>query len=492
MAQDFELDARPAAAAPPDWTETMTQAAIEAGLVVETSAGPSVIDAVTRLAKRLAQWAEEPALAAPIEALLLEGKATFDPPLIRAALSAGAELTLSAALIRWPTEPRDELEAIARAQTLLAAGARIGISGAPSNAALDALDAAARMAEPVTRDGPAILVRPSEDASQTLLADEAARQRSDAALAAGARALDAALAELAIEAVRNGLNTEHGGVRRKAAVARVAGAPDADILAALAGAVSHGAYSAALDAGASSIRRRIAIAAPEASGHALTAFAARAIDPTGAIAGDEEANVIAAALSLPRFSESGAFDAAAFETATRLLVRALDAAHGAHGAAPRRPIVIRLEGLASLLLRSGLAYDSDKGRAFAAEIAALAHAAEEAAVKAARETADALTGRIGARVQAIYRALPTSKTAALRAALAIAFANDSASARRLGATAGIAPIASVAAYGIREDGGFGRLLSDDAREGLAALGRPPHLARRARRQPRCARFEGPH
>ena len=69
------------------------------------------------------------------------------------------------------------------------------------------------------------------------------------------------------------------------------------------------------------------------------------------------------------------------------------------------------------------------------------------------------------------RALPGAKNnAGLRVSVTIAFAQTTlpraASARR----PGLAPIASVATFGERDDGGFGRVLSDDARAGLAALG----------------------
>ena len=79
-------------------------------------------------------------------------------------------------------------------------------------------------------------------------------------------------------------------------------------------------------------------------------------------------------------------------------MRALDAAHGAQGAAPRRAILIRLEGVAALLMRAGLAYDSDEGRALIAGIAALAHAAaisESAALAASQRR----VSRIGARAK---------------------------------------------------------------------------------------------
>jgi len=498
MAQDFEHDReediRPAAIAPEAWSERMIQAAINEGVFIETEAGPDIPAAITRAAKRIAAWAEDETLTKPLVALIASGKAALDPPLMRAALSPGAELAISTALMRWPHQRAEELGAVARAQTLLAAGAKLGIAGNPSPQALDALDAAARLSDPEARNGASILVRPTADHAPALLADEIARARADAALSAGARALDAALAELAIEAVRNGLNSEHGGVRRKAAAARLAGAPDADIIAAMSGAVARGAYSAALDAAASPARRRVTIAAPEAGAHAVTAFARAAVDPTGSAAEDGEANIIAASIALPRF-HAQSFDTDAFEDAIRLIVRVLDAAHGGPTASARRPIIIRLEGLSSVLLRAGMSYDSDEAKSFAASIAALAHAAaiaesaalaqtksafpewsrakrsEEAAVKTAREAAGALTGAIAEQAQSIYAALPGAKNAGLRASIAVAFANDDASARRLGMTTpGLAPITGVSAFGIREDGGFGRLITDDARSALATLG----------------------
>ncbi|GAM99658.1 ribonucleotide reductase of class II [alpha proteobacterium U9-1i] len=496
MAQDYELDAdgpAPGPDAPESWSASMAQAADEAGLVTETASGPSVCAAISKVSARLAQWAGEPAIADDLEALLIDGKAAFDPPLIRAALSNGADLALSAALLRWPSDPAEELKLLARAQTLLAAGARLGIAGNPSNAALDALDAAARIIDPSGRNGVAVLARPDLASAPAILAEDAARQRASAALAAGARALDGVLAELAIETVRAGLDRENGGVQRKAAAARLAGAPDADIVSALTGVAPRGAFAAALDAGVEPQRRRIRIAAPEASGHAMTAFGAAAIDPTGAIAADDERGVIAASLALPRFVADGGFDADGFISAITLLVRALDGAHGSSSAAPRRPIVIRLEGLAAMLMRAGVAYDSDEGRALAASIAALAHAAahsvslalgeakgaypewsrakkgEERAAKAALDAASALDTPLARRAVELHRA--ASKQGALRASVSIAFARDAASARRIGIDVeGLAPIAGVSAYGAREDGRFGRILSDDARAGLAALG----------------------
>lgn len=493
MAPDFNDPPPTMAKAPPAWSDLMIQAAAETGLVVETADGASVTVAIEQVSARLGTWAGGEALGAELTALLCAGRAMLDPPLIRAALAPGAELAVSAALIQWPTERADQMEALARAQTLIAAGAKLGIAGAPPTAALDALDAAARIADPDGAHGAIVLVRPDEAAAPRLIAEANARLRAGAALAAGARALDAALADLAIEAVRNGLNAEHPGVQRKAAAARLAGAPDADIVAALSGAVARGAYADALDS--CQTHRRVQVAAPQPGAHALTAFASGAIDPTGAACGDHECSIVAASLALHRFHGAHGFDTEAFEAAVRTLVHALDAAHGAHSASARRPIVLRLEGLAALLIRSGVAYDSDDARALTASVAALAHAAaisesaalgqakgacpdwsgarrtQEAAVKAARAAASALSGDIAERAQAIYAALPGAGKAGLRAVIAIAFAHDAVGARRLGlATSGVAPIETVARYGTREDGGFGRILNEDARAGLAALG----------------------
>ena len=504
MADDMDLDDEGAGLepdAPAGWTAAMAEAAIAAGLSVDTPDGPSVTLAISRLARRLADWAGDGALSEPLEALLSEGKAAFDPPLMRAGLSDGAELALSAVLLNWPTTPLDELETLARAHRLLASGARLGIAGAPSLAALDALDAAARLADRDGRSGASVMVRADGDAGASLIADDAARARAGAALLAGARALDAALADLAIEAVRSGLDASRGGVQRKAAAARLAGAPDADILAALSGAVARGAYAAALDAGADPTRRRVTIAATEVGAHSVTAFALGAADPTGAVRADDERGVIGASLALHRFhDEDTGFDAESFEHAVRLLTRVLEAAHGADSAAPRRPILIRLEGLSALLMRAGIAYEDAEAASAAASVAALAHGAalaesaalaeatsaypdwtrarksEEAAVRAARDAAIALVEAAGPfqaasmRAANLLRGVASAKNRFLRANVTIAYALDAASARRLGADAtGLAPLDSVARFGPR-NGAFGRVLSENARLGLASLG----------------------
>jgi ribonucleoside-diphosphate reductase alpha chain len=484
MGYDEDQTSRTGAPAPAGWSETMVEAALDAGL------GPDIASALADAARAIAGWAGDDTLADALADALSAGRATLDPPLLRAALANAPADAASAALLIWPLEAREELRALTRAQALMTTGARLAIAGAPSTAALDALNAAACLADPVGADGACILVRPGAGAAGALLSDQTARNRAGAALVAGARALDSVLAELAIEAVRSGLDGENGGVRRKMAAARLAGAPDTDILAALAGAVTRGAYAAALDSGADPVRRRVEIAAPDASAHGLVAFAG-ACDPTGAFASDAEGAAVAASVALPAYHGAGGFDIDAFVREVRVLVRALDAAHPAH--APRRTIVIKLEGAAALLMRMGLAYDSDAGRNAAASVAALAHAAAlsesaalaeqkhacpdwgairkqvEVKVKAARTAASRLSGDIALAASALYQKLPV--TGRLRADISIAFAHDRAGARRLGQHAtGLAPTPGATIYGVREDGGFGRLLSEDARAGLAALG----------------------
>ena len=435
-------------------------------------------ESLGRAARRIAAWAEDDALEAPLLQLLSSGRAALDPPLLRAALSPGAELAVSTALIQWPAEPAGELEAVARAQTLLAAGARLGIAGAPSQAALDALDAAARLSAPADELGARVLVCPDKSSAGALLSAETARGKANAALAAGAKLLDAALADLAIEAVRNGMDSERGGVRRKAAAARLAGAPDADILAALSGAVNRGGYSAALDVGASCARTRVRIAACETS--TLTLLESGACDPSGAFASEDEASAIGASIDLSRFAEQGQLDLDALEQAAHALVRALDAAHGAQSASPRRPIVITLTGLAGMVMRCGLAYDSDDARALTSGAAALVHAAalsesavlaaeaspfpewrrakkaETARFNTARAAADQIDGDAAARARELYQAIDLEN--GLRTSINVAFPTGT----------GLAPRESIADY-VEQDGALALRLCADAREALRVL-----------------------
>jgi ribonucleoside-diphosphate reductase alpha chain len=310
------------------------------------------------------------------------------------------------------------------------------------------------------------------------------------------------LTELTVEAVRSGFDADSQAVRRRASAARLAGAPDSEIVAAFAGAAAREPYAALLDSGLAAARRRVNIAANEPGSFARFAFASGATDPTGAFAGAEEGEAIAVSIALPRFvTEAGELDAEAFVAVIETLVRALDAAHTETADDPRRAIVLRLEGLGPALMRSGLAYDSGAGRSAAASIAALAFAAAhaesaalaetkgafpqwaackratDAALKLARDAAADLAkeedqfSAAASQAAALLRTLCAAKGRAARAQVSIAFANDAHAAQCLGLSApGVAPSREIALYGQRADGGFGRVLSQDARCGLKALG----------------------
>lgn len=410
--------------APEGWSHGMVRAAIAAGFAIRGADGADIAAAIDAMSGRLADWAADPSLVSALAKLLRAGKISFDPPLVRAALSDDSRNLASLVRLTWPNE--DETSAVAQAQNLIFHGVRLTITGAPSHAALDALNAAARLADPEGVRGPMIMVRAEGEAAAAMIANDTARARANTALAAGARVLDAALAELTIDAVRNGRNFEHGGLRQKIAAARFAGAPDADIIAALSGSVARGAYSAALDAGASSSRSRVEITSSDVnlqhSAHAFESF--------------EPSEICAASIALPRFQEAD-LDIEDLENAARALVRVLDSAPGA---SPSRRIVIRLEGLADLLLGAGIAYDSAAAREHAAIIARIVHAAATSA---------------NARAKSIC----------------VAFDGDEFSASQLGvATAGISPQCSIAQLQFNADGAARRALSESARRGLVALG----------------------
>jgi ribonucleoside-diphosphate reductase alpha chain len=477
MAQWIEDEITPEIIAPPGWIDTMAKAAADAGL-----GQTDLLTGISTLARTLADWSSGALDADAVADLVLEGKVAFDAPLIRAALSGARETTASCACVVWPENKHEELAAVRRVQSLLSTGAKVGILGSPSGAALDAIDAMARLMGPHDVETPCVLVKAS-DASA--LGDAQARDRADAALAAGARALDTALAELAIEAVRNGLNATHVAVQRKAAIARLAGAPDADILAALNGSVARGAYAAAVDLGAGPGRHAVLIAGNAAESNALAVLTDGAIDPTGAFASTAEASAIAASLNLARFHDGDTFDAEAFEQTVHVLTGALVTA-----AQRTMHAVVRLQGLSALLQRLGVAFDSDKGRALAAGIAALAHASalsasvslggspahamtgeEQAALRRARDAARAMEGPLAKRATELFEKIAAAKALKRAAPVSIAFADDVASMRMLGLEAsGVEPLPTPSRFGERADGVFGRVLSVDARVGLETLG----------------------
>ncbi len=456
----IELD-EGAVLAPAGWTEAMAAQAVTDGLIQPDEAADAL--SVAAGAAQIEAALEAEGLAA----LITAGEAALDAAVVRGLIQVHNPASLQR--IAWPKARRDEPAALAQAQAALARGARLAITGAPSHAALDALDASARLVDPDGASGAGVLIAPEGEDIDAALDAEAARNRAGAALAAGARALDAALTDLAIEAMRNQLDATRPSVARKAASARLTGAPDADILAALGGAAQRGAYASALDGGANPERRRITIAAPYAHRADVSMRAAPATDPTGSLSDEDEA--LGASLSLAAFF-NGAFDAPRFETAVQTLVRAL---------APHGLVVIRLEGLAQTLMRAGVAYDSDDARAVAGTLAALAAGAALAEgarstddVKRARDAASDLPAPPAAFAAAHARAqvlwhTPPQKKAPLRLKARVAFARDMASARRLAASCGLAPLSSVISFGPRPNGGYGKRLRDEARIGLDAL-----------------------
>jgi hypothetical protein len=142
MAHDHDDDIRPAAEAPEAWTDSMVQAALEAGIAIETPAGPSVCKALKRAAERIGTWADEPALGKDILKLLESGAIALDAPLMRATLSPGAELASPPRCCTGQRNAATNLRHRTRAN--LAPLALRSASPAHSPAALDAPDAAAR------------------------------------------------------------------------------------------------------------------------------------------------------------------------------------------------------------------------------------------------------------------------------------------------------------------------------------------------------------
>jgi len=466
--------------APTAWEDIEVAAAVESGLAAEDEDGAlSILAGVRGIAGRLGADNSD-----VLSAALLSRRIELDPAIMRGGPSGF--------LINWPEGRAAEKAMIPRLQAALSGGARVVIRGAPSAAALELLDAAARLAG----DPAAVIV--CDQSGSPLIEAHGDRARRRAAQEAGARVLDAALAEVAIEAVRNGLNAEAPAVARKARAARIAGAPDEDLRAALEGAATRGAFTAAAEASLAAQRTRIA---SPSGGLRMTGTAGAA--PDGACAGDETQSSVAGAIALDRFfDESGAFDGQGLIEASRALAGALDAAlddlADEDGALSQRAIAIRIVGLSEALMRAGVAYDSDEGRAAATALLALVSAAAisesasraellgaasawtgarrafEARLAKARAAAEDLTdvpapfGDVATRAGEMWRALKPKRMRNL-SLVAIAPADDVA--RRLGADGGgVSPKSDACGYGLRNAGGFGRKLSDHAVMGLERLG----------------------
>ncbi len=474
-------DGEPAPVVAPDhWDDAALAKALADGLAADEGPARSIRAGIAQVASRIAAWAtaddaidqeDEQALAGRLADLMAAGAVWFDAPLISTALGRPDAQAWSACAIAWPAAGPDEMQGLMAAQRVLACGADLAILGAPSPDALDALEALARLAG---RGVGAICI--SSDANG--LADRAAaRARLAAAALNGARAIDAGL---------DAVTAQQGGpsALREAARARRQGALDADIATALTGACETSYLEAArddLDRLSQTVR-------------VVTDYDGHAADPEGACLFTGPGAAVAARLDVRAFLRDGAIDAAALEQAARDLVIALDAAHGvslppseeiAAGASTRRQIVIRMVGLAGLLMAAGLAYDSADGRAAAGAITALISGASVHA-------SDALGDRLGAEVSA--EPLQSAREAARALGGAGAFAETAARARTLweetgaisvlrhtgltalapddGGGGGIEPLETVAPFGAHGDG-VRRRLAEPAAQGLRALGHTP-------------------
>jgi len=479
--------------APEGWSDQAVAAALESGLAVGNHGARgqrSIREGIESAAARIAGWAagadaiepdEEGAFADRLALLLASDALRLETPLIRAALGSGAACAYSACCVDWPAQGREEAQAICAAQRVLAGGARLAIRGAPSADAVDALDALARL---LGREADAIRISPGATPFDARSVD---RPRLAAAASAGARRIDASLS--AIAAARGGPTA-----LREAAGARRDGALDSDIASALAG-EWNGAYASALAADIERFTRGARHAMPfDADGAPLRTR--DAIEPEGSGIFDAPGAIIAAGFDVSAFLDGGAFDIASLELAIADVVVALEAAHWAslppseaiaRGASATRAIAIRIEGLATVLMSSGLAFASSDGRQAAASIAALVSGAAataslalsdrlgpcpHASNKTARDAAKRLAPptafeAIAMRGADLWRLIPAD--AHFRHAQRIAFT----SAQRMDIDGGCDPLAEIAPYQPRSDGGIGRRVVQPVIDGLRALGYAP-------------------
>ncbi len=487
--------------APDRWSDADIAAALADGLAIETAAGLSLRAGAEAVSVALAGWAvaadalppeDEAAFADRFAVMLAFGAIRLERPLIQATLGQPGAVAYSACCIDWPDHGPGEAEALMTAQRVLSGGASLVIRGAPSADAMDALEALARL---LGRGASAIRVHLTAQ-DPALLGRSAARARLAAAALHGGRAIDTDL--LAAAAAKGGPSA-----LRDAGRARRRGALDSDVSAAVSG-VWEASYADAARDDIERLARSAWIDAPFACTGALER-ARHAIDPDGACAFGAPGGAIAASLDASAFLNGATFDVAALELAVQDLVIALEAAHWAsmapseaiaEGVSATRAIAIRIDGLAATLMAAGLAYDSDEGRAAAAAIAALISSAAveisgalaanlgmcdawtadrkamETRLRAAGEASRAITApapfdAVGARAAEIWQG--AAKLRGLRHAALVSFA-PSVRGRQAG---GCEPLADIAPFVPRTDGGVGRRLVTTAAHGLRALGYAP-------------------
>ena len=407
---------------------------------------------------------------------------------------------------------------------LAARGFRVGLFDAPADAYAFRTDLLATMALGLAAPGP----RPSLDPGAELAVDGDAfvarldgrlgERRADTAAACAAPVLAARLQAAMDAIIRCQGDGEacadprrNASLARAAHAARLAGAPDSLLLEAIALARAGAAAWPALAPEAP--RRPLLLAVADRSAikrkSAAAAAAARGALQTGELLltfNAEDAGAARRALLAPSavvcaapFWTGDWFEAESFASAVRLWTFALDLEHGPEPD-PGRALALGVAGLHEVLVRRGLAYGSEDGRAAAAEIQALAAAAAAAAsaeLAAALGPCPAYAANPESALAALRRrmrlcerleegavrgvarrhaaaALKAAAETGLRNLQRTALVEDGETALRLGGVsmAG-APWGGPATLAELEDGTVLRLLDSDAAEALQRLGAEP-------------------
>jgi ribonucleoside-diphosphate reductase alpha chain len=488
---DLELEDGPLEVeAPAHWSSAALEAAAHTGLVVDGS----LRTGVDRLAQALSiraltalklSPADADALREELFAAIAHQELAFDAALVRSLLS-GAEPAASVIGMAWPT---DESAGLRAAQAHLQSGARLAILGAPSPAALDALDAFARLAPFYNpADGPIVQVTAPLEGGQEFARRAHGRERRRTSAFAGAKGIDGALA--ALTAARLRLGPQAPETLKAAAVARAAGALEADLAAALAGRLARHSYSAAADDTALPALALAAAAVGDPSPLLRRTAGTQPVDPQGAFIGLGDA--YGAAVSLSAYMGPKSFDAPGLAHVVRLAVIALDAAAGAD---PGARLMLKPAGLGACVMRAGLSLSSVDGQSAAGALVALVNSSAFAAsqeLAVARGAAKGGAGRPGKRAGgAVHSAFAEaaamadalgndtrrSKQAPRHASLT-ALCPDPLMAAQLDAGSGGLEPADVFQH-VMTDAGARRLLTPAAAAGLAALGLDAEAVSRA-------------
>ena len=413
-----------------------------------------------------------------IEAVIA-GSLRPSPAVVRPLL-AGGPAGAAAAVMAWPSRGQDEAAALSAVGLLLQTAPSLGVAGAPSPAALDALEAVLGMAPANAK----AVVSVQAPAAAPLLERDRRKSAAAAALAAGGRALEARLAALALIAAQHGPDLNEPAVANAARAAREAGAQDADLMEALSGIWRRGAFVGLAD-DALTARGRLTLAGP---GAMTQTVAGAYVDADGVFRLEEPGAGPACSLDLSAFVGAEGFDAPRLERTVAAAVAALDALLDlsappgavAEGQQRSRPIALRVEGVGDALMALGLAYDSAEGRAAAAALHALVSGAAVAASARLAEThgpCPAWAEGAVSLVSALERGQAAAKALAADAAAAAVLPGvaargaalwEQADALRHGHLVSFAPAPGVTIAHDPTDGR--RRLSEAAQAGLARLG----------------------